>query len=335
MSPRLSRHSIFDPLRLPVVAAPMFLVTGPELVLAACKSGIMASPSTSTARSPGEYAEWLDRFESELGEWERGTGKRAAPYACNLSISANRRLNTEVFDANVRNFKARRVPIVITLNGAPDEIVQEVHGWGGLIFHDVTTVRHAERAVAAGVDGLILICGGGGGHSGTLNPFAFVPQVREFFDGIIVLAGALGSGSAVRAAEMLGADLCYMGTRFIATQESLAPAAYKQMLVEAASTDLIYTPTFTHGVPASMLKAAIRAHGMDPDNLPPPPGRDDPPLAVKAWRDIWAAGQSVGLIRDLPAVVELVDRLEAEYAAATPGGVPVPAPRQAARAAVR
>jgi nitronate monooxygenase len=184
----------------------------------------------------------------------------------------------------------------------------------GQVFHDVTTLKHARKAAEAGVDGLILICGGGGGHSGLLNPFAFVPQVRKFFDGIIVLAGAIASGSAVLAAEMLGADLCYMGTRFIATQESMAAPAYKAMICAAESHDLIYTGVFSRGIPAMLLRPSLRDRGFDPDKLPSQ--QEAVETGVKVWRDIWAAGQSVGLIHDIPSVAELVERLKSEYMAA-------------------
>jgi nitronate monooxygenase len=202
---------------------------------------------------------------------------------------------------------------VITVNGNPAAVVPQVHDWGGVVFHDVTTLKHARKAVQAGVDGLIVICGGGGGHSGVLNPFAFVPQIRAFFDGAIVLAGAIATGGAVHAAQVLGADLCYMGTRFIATQESMAPQAYKEMIVAAESHQVIYTRTFTRGMPAMIMHASIRQHGFDPENLPSP---EDIPDSVKAWRDIWAAGQSVGLIHDIPSVAELVSRLKRQYDAA-------------------
>jgi nitronate monooxygenase len=207
------------------------------------------------------------------------------------------------------------VPLLITINGAPDEIVQEVHGWGGLIFHDVTTVRHAEKAAKAGVDGMILICAGGGGHSGRMNPFVFVQAVREFFDGIIVLAGGIGTGAQMRAARELGADLVYMGTRFIATKEAGAPEAYKDILLQSRSEELVFTPFFTHGIPANMLARSIARVGYDPRNLPDLASeapRDD----AKPWRDVWAAGQGVDLIDDLPSVAALIDRLEGEYHAA-------------------
>jgi nitronate monooxygenase len=212
--------------------------------------------------------------------------------------------------ADLETCRRHRVPLVITVNGDPTPVIPEVHAWGGLLFHDVTTLHHARKAAAAGVDGLIVICGGGGGHSGVLNPFAFVPQVREFFDGVIVLAGGIATGGAVFAAQALGADLCYMGTRFIATEESMAPDEYKAMLVSSQSHELSYTPAFTRGTPAMMLHASLRKHGFDPSNLPHP---SEAPADVKPWRDLWAAGQSVGVIRDVPRVAELAERLRAEY----------------------
>jgi nitronate monooxygenase len=178
-----------------------------------------------------------------------------------------------------------------------------------VLFHDVTTIRHARKAAEAGADGLILICGGGGGHSGLLNPFTFVPQVRDFFDGVIVLAGAVGTGEALRAAEVLGADLCYMGTRFIATQESRAPDAYKEMVRDAASEDLIYTPALSRGIPAMLMKASLRRHGLDPNELT----GAVLPEGVRMWRELWAAGQSVGVIHDIPTVHDLASRLRAQY----------------------
>ncbi len=306
---------LFAGMRLPLICAPMFLVSTPDLVLAACKANIAAACSASTARAPSEYAEWLDRFEAELADHRRTTGQPTGPWAANISLRSGKVGARDRFDAEVAICKDRRVPLLITINGAPDEIVQEVHGWGGMVFHDVTTVRHAEKAARAGVDGMILICAGGGGHSGGMNPFAFVSAVRSFFDGYIVLAGGITTGAHLRAAQALGADLCYMGTRFIATEESGAPAAYKQILVESRAEDLVFTPFFTHGIPASMLKKSIARVGYDPDRLPAygsEPPRDD----AKPWRDVWAAGQGVALIDDVPKVATLVDRIEAEYHAA-------------------
>jgi nitronate monooxygenase len=290
----------------------MFLVSYPELVLAACKANIAAACSASTARSASEYAEWLDRFDADLVSYRKETGLPTGPCAANISLRSGKVGASERFGAEIDVCKIRRVPLLITINGAPQEVVQEVHGWGGLIFHDVTTIRHAEKAAQAGVDGMILICAGGGGHSGGLNPFTFVSAVRKFFDGFIVLAGGITTGSHVRAAEALGADLCYMGTRFIATQEARVPAEYKDVILASRAEDLIFTPFFTHGIPANMLRKSVRRVGYDPANLPAY-GAEEPHANAKAWRDVWAAGQGVELIDDIPMVSELVDRLAAEY----------------------
>ena len=308
------REELFDGLRLPLICAPMFLVSYPELILAACKANIAAACSASSARSASEYDEWLESFDSELDAYRRATGRPTGPYAANISLRSGKIGAKERFEAEVDVCKARRVPLLITINGAPDEIVQEVHGWGGKVFHDVTTIRHAEKAAKAGVDGMILICAGGGGHSGGMNPFAFVSGVRSFFDGTIVLAGGVTTGAHLRAARALGADLCYMGTRFIATREAGVPDAYKQILVDSRSEDLVFTPFFTHGIPANMLKKSVARVGYDPDRLPAF-GAETPHDNARPWRDVWAAGQGVGLIDDIPSVAELVDRLDAEYRA--------------------
>jgi nitronate monooxygenase len=299
-------------LSLPVVCAPMFLVSGPALVTAACKAGLIAGLPSANARDEGQFADWMDQVAAALDRL-RADSHRVGPLAANLNVRSGLRMQTPRHLADMETCRRHRVPLVITVSGDPAPVVQEVHDWGGLVFHDVTTLRHARKAVEAGVDGLIVICGGGGGHSGLMNPFAFVPQVRSFFDGAIVLAGAIGSGGAVRAAQVLGADLCYMGTRFIATQESMAPEAYKQMIVDSESDELIHTPVFTHGVPAMLMHRSLRAHGFDPKALPAP---EAVPETVKAWRDLWAAGQSVGLIHDIPPAAELVERLKGEYAEA-------------------
>lgn len=303
---------LFDGLRLPVICAPMFLVSYPELVVAACKSNIAAACSASSALSAAQYGEWLDQFDEELAGYRRKTGRPTGPYAANISLRAGKTGARERFDAEVDVCKTRRVPLLITINGAPDEIVQEVHGWGGMVFHDVTSIRHAEKAAKAGVDGMILICSGGGGHSGRMNPFVFVSAVRSFFDGYIVLAGGITTGSHVRAAEALGADLCYMGTRFIASREARVPEDYKSIIVDSRAEDLVFTPFFTHGIPANMLKKSVARVGYDPERLPAF-GAEEVRDNAKPWRDIWAAGQGVELIEDVPSVEELVGRLEAEY----------------------
>jgi nitronate monooxygenase len=307
--------TLFGQTRLPLICAPMFLVTYPELVLATCKANVGAACASASARSAEEYANWLDQLDEDLAAYRRDTGKPTGPMAANISLRSGKSGASERFEQEVEICRSRRVPLLITINGAPDEIVQEVHGWGGLIFHDVTTVRHAEKAAKAGVDGMILICAGGGGHSGRMNPFVFVQAVREFFDGIIVLAGGIGTGAQMRAARELGADLVYMGTRFIATKEAGAPEAYKDILLQSRSEELVFTPFFTHGIPANMLARSIARVGYDPRNLPDLASeapRDD----AKPWRDVWAAGQGVDLIDDLPSVAALIDRLEGEYHAA-------------------
>ncbi|MDR7157269.1 nitronate monooxygenase [Sphingobium xenophagum] len=318
---QLLDSDLFAGMRLPLVAAPMFLVTGPDIVIEACKSGIMAGAASASARSPEEYDEWLERIERELAAFESKTGRQPGPYAANLSAGAGKdKQRAAIFERQLDICKRRRIPIVISVGGAPADLVKEVHGWGGVVFHDATSVRHAEKAAEAGVDGINLIAGGGGGHAGTVNPFALVPQVREFFDGVIVLGGAISTGSGMLAAQALGADLCYMGTRFIATQESMAPQAYKDMLVTTGTNEIIYTPAFTQGVPCNFMKTSIRANGFDPDDLSTSAMPDNPLHSErKPWRDIWAAGHGVGLIRDIPTVAALVDRIEREYDIAVSG----------------
>jgi nitronate monooxygenase len=309
------RENLFAGIRLPLICAPMFLVSYPELVLAACKANIAAACSASTARSAAEYGEWLDRFEAELAAHRKATGQPTGPWIANMSLRSGKAGAQERFEQELLVCKSRRVPLLITINGAPGEIVEEVHGWGGMIFHDVTTIRHAEKAAEAGVDGMVLICSGGGGHSGALNPFTFVSAVRSFFDGYVVLAGGISTGAHLRAAQALGADLCYMGTRFIATREARVPEAYKEIILASRAEDLAYTPFFTHGIPANMLKKSIARVGYDPARLPAF-GTEEPHAGAKPWRDVWAAGQGVELIDDIPSVATLVDRLEAEFLAA-------------------
>ena len=309
----MPHNDLFASLRLPLIAAPMFLVTGPEIVIAACKSGIMAGAASATARSAEEYDEWLDQIGRELGNFA-ASGRQPGPFAANLSAGAGKNERAVRFEKELAYCKARRVPIVISVGGAPADLVREVHGWGGIVLHDATTVRHAEKAVEAGVDGLNLIAGGGGGHAGSINPFALLPQVRNFFDGIIVLGGAIGTGSGLLAAQALGADLCYMGTRFIATAESRAPQAYKDMLVQTQTHEILYTPAFTNGVNCNFMTTSIRANGFDPADLSLATMPQHPLLNErKPWRDIWAAGHGVGLIEDIPPVAQLVDRIESEY----------------------
>jgi nitronate monooxygenase len=306
--------SLQSRLALPVIAAPMFLVSGPELVAAACRAGIVGALPAHNARTADGFAEWMAQLDAELAAIPG-----AAPLAVNIPITRGERWQQDM-DTLARH----RVAIVITANGNPAEVVEAVHGYGGMVFHDVTNITHAKKAAEAGVDGLNLICGGAGGHAGTLNPFAFVPQVRRFFDGIVALAGGIADGRAIRAAQALGADLVYMGTRFIATRESRASDAYKQMLLGEQSQDILYTDAIS-GMAASFMRSSILQAGLDPDRLPPPKGlhRPDLPAGVKAWRDIWSAGHGVGLVDDIPGVAELVQRLRDEYAASAANPPPL------------
>jgi len=294
----------------------MFLVSGPELVIEQCKAGIIGSFPALNARPQELLDEWLTQIETALAKHKRehATAK-VAPYAVNLIVNpANKRLEHDT-EVCVRH----KVPIVITSLSAPTDIARRVHDYGGIVLHDVIRVRHGEKALEAGVDGLILVCAGAGGHAGRINPFALVNEVRAMFDGPLVLAGAITNGAGVLAAQAMGCDAAYMGTRFIATRESLAVERYKQMLVESSAEDIVYTPFFS-GVAGSYLKPSIRAAGLDPDNLPVQAGeklkytsRDERP---KTWKDIWGAGQGVGNIDSVMPAGALVDRIVQEYEAA-------------------
>lgn len=284
-----------DRLRLPVVAAPMFLVSGPELVVACCRAGVLGTFPALNRRSTAEFASWLDEIEGALSPTDALFGVNLIVHATNTRLEADLAVVVE-----------HRVPVVITSLGAVPEVVEAVHAYGGLVFHDVTTLRHARKAASAGVDGLVLVAGGAGGHAGTLNPFAFVASVRPWFDGTLLLAGGLSSGADVVAARALGADLAYLGTRFLATSESLAGGPYRDMVVRAQASDVVYTPAVS-GIPANFLAASLAAAGIDPAD--PPAEHED----VKAWRDVWSAGHGVAAIADVPTVAELVDKLEADY----------------------
>ena len=304
-----------DHLRIPVLAAPMFIVSGPDLVIEQCKAGVIGAFPALNARPQEELDKWLTRTETEITQYQREhPDKKVAPYAVNLIMNkANKRL-----DADLEVVLAHKVPIVITSLSAPTALVPRVHEYGGIVFHDVIKVRHAEKALEAGVDGLIAVCGGAGGHAGNLNPFALVNELRRIHKGPLVLSGAITNGDGILAAEAMGCDLAYLGTRFIASKESMAAERYKQMIVDSTSGDIVYTPLFS-GVHGSYLAGSIRNAGLDPDNLPvnETPGqyrnRDERP---KTWTQIWGAGQGVGNIDDIPSVANLVDRLEAEYHAA-------------------
>ena len=297
-------------LALPAICAPMFIVSNPDLVISQCRGGLIGSFPALNARPPELLDAWLTRIRAELAD-----DPEAAAFAVNQIVhQSNERL-----EHDMALCVKHEVPLIITSLRAPDAIVPRVHAYGGLVFHDVISVRHAEKALEAGVDGLILVCAGAGGHAGTLSPFALVGEIRKFYAGPIVLSGAITSGSAILAAQAMGADFAYIGTRFIATREANAQEAYKQCLVDSAAVDVVYTPYFT-GVHGNYLRKSIEAAGLDPENLPV---KDKDAMdfgsaagAAKAWKDIWGAGQGVGTIDDIPPVAELIARMKQEYRAA-------------------
>lgn len=302
-------------LSIPVVGAPMFIVSNPDLVIAQCLSGVVGSMPALNARPAELLDDWLTKIDAALAAGRAANPKaKIAPYAINQIIHpSNERLRQDM-----ETCAKHKVEIVITSLSAPNMIVPHVHAWGGVVFHDVISVRHAKKAIDAGVDGLILVCAGAGGHAGALSPFALVEEVRKFWDGPLLLSGAIATGRGVLAAQAIGADLAYVGTRFIATKEARAPDAYKQMIVDSTAADIVYSSTFT-GVKGNYLKGSIVAAGMDPEALPErdkttmnfsSAGQDS---KAKAWKDIWGAGQGVGSIDDAPPAAEVIARMVREY----------------------
>jgi len=301
--------SFKNKLTLPVVAAPMFLVSGTEIVVACCKAGIVGTFPALNQRSSEGLEKWLKIINENLTD-------KDAPYGVNLIVhKTNPRVQPDL-DICVK-FK---VPLIITSLGAIADLVDKVHSYGGIVFHDVTTIRHAQKAAESGCDGLILVSSGAGGHAGTINPFALLPEIRMFFNGTILLAGSISDGRSIAAAQMLGADLAYLGTRFIATDESKAPDGFKKMILNSSAKDIIHTPAIS-GIPGNFLRPSLEAAGFDPDNLPikktdQAEFGEQMQEERKAWRDVWSAGQGVGQIDDIPNVQDLVDRLKQEYASA-------------------
>jgi nitronate monooxygenase len=303
-------------LTLPAICAPMFLVTGPALVREACKAGVIGGLPRQNARTIEEFEAWLNEITVGLAAHRREHPTAViAPIAVNFST----RMPEDELRDNMTLCARYGVEIIISVGGDPTELIKRVHDFGGRVFHDVTSLRFAEKAITAGADGLNCIGAGGGGHSGTISHLALIPRIRAMYDGIIVMAGAVSTGAVIRASEILGADLAYLGTRFIATRESDAPDEYKDLLVTETSTDLIYTGGVA-GVPANWLVESIRKVGLDPSNLPQPLGKgmrhDHLPPGVQPWRNVFSAGQGIDLIDDIPKVSELVARLRAEYIAA-------------------
>ena len=306
-------------LRLPIVAAPMFLASGPDLVSACCKSGVVGTFPALNQRTSEGFEDWLISIKANLEKYEKETGEPPAPFGVNLiAHHSNPRL-----EADLALCVKHEVPLIITSLGANPKIVEAVHAYGGLVFHDVINARHAKKAADAGVDGLIAVAAGAGGHAGATSPFALINEIRQFFDKTLLLSGCISNGHDVAAAQMMGADLAYMGTRFIGTQECDVEENYKQQLLETNAADIIYTPAIS-GVNASFIRQSIEAAGMDINKLETPDHIDfgaemeeasEAGKKNRPWKDIWSAGQGVGSVKDIPSVTELVERLDEEYQA--------------------
>ena len=309
--------SLQERLRLPVLAAPLFIISNPALVIAQCTAGIVGSFPALNARPASQLDEWLAEISEALAAWDRAHPDRpAAPFAVNQIVhKSNDRL-----EADMAMCAKYEVPLVITSLGAREDVNRAVHGWGGLVLHDIIDDAFARKAIEKGADGLIPVAVGAGGHAGKLSPFALMQEIRAWFDGPVALSGAIGSGRSILAAQAMGADLAYMGSIFIATDEARASDAYKQGVVEGHASDIVYSNLFT-GVHGNYLRASIVQSGFDPDNLP----ESDPSklnfgssggIGAKAWKDIWGCGQGIGLIDEVLPAAELVARLQREYAAA-------------------
>jgi len=309
-----NKISLFDGLSIPVIAAPLFLISGPKLVIECCKNGIVGTFPALNQRTSEGFEEWLIQIKSELDEFEKETGKKPAPFGVNLIVhNTNPRVR-----ADLKICIKHKVPIVITSLGAVSRLVDAVHSYGGLVFHDIVKKRHAEKATEAGVDGLILVAAGAGGHAGTINPMALISEIKSFFNKTVILSGCISNGRDVASALQMGADLAYMGTRFINTKESRAPEDYKQMIIDSSATDIVYTAAVS-GVPASFLRPSLESMGITEEMW----GRkakmdfgkelDAAQAEAKAWSTIWSAGQGVTNISDDLPVQELVDRIANEF----------------------
>ena len=287
--------------KLPVIVAPMFLVSTPQMVIESGRSGVIGSFPLLNARPAEECAKWLVEVKEALGD---------IPWAVNF---ISHRGSNKRYDEDVELIREHKPPIVITSLGSPAEVLEIVHGYGGLVYSDVANVKHAKKAAQSGVDGLILVCAGAGGHGGTLNPFAFIAAVKKFFDGTIILSGSLSTGQDIAAALLMGADYAYMGTRFLAVEESNAPEDYKQMVIDSSIEDILYTDSFS-GVPVNVLIPSLEKQGIDPKTLKPKKDVDLSHLVnAKAWRDIWSAGHGVTTVTKRETVKEVVSQLEKEY----------------------
>jgi nitronate monooxygenase len=310
----LALPPILKNLPLPVIGSPLFIISNPKLVIEQCKAGVVGSMPALNARPAEQLDEWLAEITETLAAWNRDHPDRpAAPFAINQIVhKSNERL-----EHDMQICAKYKVPVVITSLGAREDVNQAVHGWGGIVLHDIINNRFARKAIEKGADGLIAVAAGAGGHAGVKSPFALVQEIREWFDGPLALSGSMATGDAVLAAQAMGADLAYIGSAFIATEEARASAEYKQMIVDSNSDDIVYSNLFT-GVHGNYLRGSVVAAGLDPDNLP----ESDPSAmnfgggAAKAWKDIWGSGQGIGAVKHVVPVAELVARLKREYAAA-------------------
>ena len=313
MNKHINKQKLLESLRLPVIGAPLFIVSTPKLVIEQCKSGIIGAFPALNARKEEELESWLKNISQELEAFKKNNPeKKVAPYAVNQIVhQSNTRLKIDV-EMCVK-YKA---PIVITSLRPPAEVVEAVHSYGGLVFHDVINMRHAKKAISQGVDGIIAVCAGAGGHAGTISPFALIKEIKDIFDGFVILSGSMSNGRDVLAAECIGADLAYMGTRFIATKEANAVDEYKDMIIDSDADDIVYSSLFT-GIHGSYLKGSIVKSGIDPENLELGDKNtmnfDSSESKAKAWKDIWGAGQGVGSMKDIPNVSDLVDEIEHDY----------------------
>ncbi len=294
--------SLKQGLKLPVIAAPMFLVSGPDLVVETCNAGAIGTFPSLNQRSTEGYRDWIHEIKGRLNDDAAPWGVNHIVHPTNPRLMADMMVTVE-----------EKAPLVITSLGAVRDVVEAVHGYGGVVFHDIANVRHARKAAQAGVDGLILVANGAGGHAGVVNPFALVDEVRSFFDGTIILSGCLSTGSDVAAALMMGADFAYMGTRFISTTESQAQAEYKQMIVDSGASDITYTPAVS-GIPANFLTPSLLANGIDPKSLPA--HKLDMGEEARAWKTVWSAGQGAGAVHDILPAAALVHRLQDEFSQA-------------------
>lgn len=310
----MSLSPLFDKLRLPVIGSPLFIISNPKLVIAQCQAGIVGSMPALNARPASQLDEWLAEVTETLAAWDRAHPEQpAAPYAINQIVhKTNDRLEHDMMVC-----AKYRVPIVITSLGARPEINQAVHGWGGIVLHDIIDNTFAHKAIDKGADGLIAVAAGAGGHAGVKSPFALVHEIREWFNGPLALSGSIATGDAVLAAQAMGADLAYIGSAFIATEEARAAEAYKQCIVASTSDDIVYSNLFT-GVHGNYLKPSIRNAGLDPDNLPvsDPSKMNFAGGATKAWKDIWGCGQGIGAVKAVVPAAEMVARMQREYALA-------------------